>query len=103
MRRRHFLILLFLAPAMAAAWEGAPPGAGPAEGNDQPAGQVPSYTGDIRPLLQAKCVRCHGGKARKAALDLTTPAGILKGGESGPVVVPGKPEDSLLYEKVHSG
>jgi hypothetical protein len=48
-------------------------------------------------------VRCHGDKRRSADLDLTTPAGILKGGESGPAVVPGKPDKSPLYEKLHAG
>jgi hypothetical protein len=40
---------------------------------------------------------------RKAELDLSTYEAILKGGESGPAVVPGKPEESLLYELVHEG
>ena len=48
-------------------------------------------------------MRCHGEKVRKADLDLRTPAGVLKGGESGPAVVAGKPDKSLLYEKVHKG
>src|SRR6266545_3382270 len=64
---------------------------------------APSFQKDVRPLLEAKCVRCHGGKAKKADLDLSTAAGVLKGGESGPAVVAGKPEKSLLYEKVHKG
>ncbi len=64
--------------------------------------QGPTFD-DIRPLFQAKCWRCHGENPHKAELDLTTLAGVLKGGESGPVVVPGKPDESLLYEKVHSG
>src|SRR5579872_6900318 len=68
---------------------------------DQP--KPPSFKEDIRPLLQAKCVRCHTGKAAKNELDLTTPAAILKGGLSGPAVEPGKPEQSLLYEKVQKG
>jgi mono/diheme cytochrome c family protein len=63
----------------------------------------PSFTKDIQPLLQARCVRCHGAKSRKADLDLRTLAGMLKGGESGPAVVHGKPEESPLYEKVHAG
>ena len=63
----------------------------------------PSYEADIQPLFRAKCVRCHGGETRKADLDLRTTAGVLKGGESGPVIVHGKPDESLLYEKVHSG
>src|SRR5438105_5962676 len=58
---------------------------------------------DVQPLLKAKCLRCHGDKARKGDLDLRTHASVLKGGESGPVVVPGHPEKSLLYEKVRSG
>jgi mono/diheme cytochrome c family protein len=58
---------------------------------------------DVHPLLQSKCLRCHGDKTRKADLNLSTRAGILKGSESGPVIVPGKPAESLLYEMVHAG
>jgi mono/diheme cytochrome c family protein len=68
--------------------------------DDQP---PPSFRDNIQPFFQAKCVRCHGDKVRKAALDLRTAAGILKGGESGVAVVPGKPDKSLLYEKVREG
>jgi hypothetical protein len=67
------------------------------------AGEPPRFREDIQPLLQAKCGRCHGGKPRRAGLDLTSAAGILKGGESGPAVVPGKPDESPLYQKVHDG
>lgn len=70
-----------------------------AAGADRP----PAFDTEVRPLLHAKCVRCHGEKVRKADLDLTTAAGLAKGGESGKVVVPGKPDESLLFEKVHSG
>ena len=63
----------------------------------------PSYETDVRPLLGAKCLRCHGPEVKKAELDLSAVATILKGGESGPVVIPGKPEESLLYEMVHDG
>jgi len=44
---------------------------------------APTFQNDILPLLQAKCSRCHSDKVHKAELDLTTLAGILKGGESG--------------------
>jgi cytochrome c553 len=64
---------------------------------------TPSFRDDIRPLLETKCWRCHSGKTRRKDLDLSSPAGILKGSESGPVIIPGKPGESLLYEKVHSG
>ena len=67
------------------------------------AAEPASFDKDIKPLFQAKCAKCHNEKARKAELDLTSAAGLLKGGESGPVIVAGKPDKSLLYEKVHSG
>jgi hypothetical protein len=82
------------------------PSAAPETGDQPPppaAPKAPLYETDIEPLLQAKCLRCHGGKTQKAALDLRTHAGILKGGESGPAVVPGKLDKSLLYEKVRDG
>src|SRR5437764_14229028 len=94
MRRRHLAIgILLLGLAAAGARSEAPPATAAA----------PSYPDEIRPLFQAKCVRCHGGKACRADLDLTTPAGALKGGQSGKVIVPGKPEESLLFNKLQSG
>jgi mono/diheme cytochrome c family protein len=72
------------------------------EQTDQPP-HVPQFEADIRPLFQAKCVRCHSGKRRKADLDLSALAGVLKGGESGPVIVAGKPDQSLLFEKIRQG
>jgi hypothetical protein len=66
------------------------------------ASRVPRFETDVQPILQASCVRCHGEK-KKADLDLRTLAGVLKGGESGPAVVPGKAEDSRLFKMVHEG
>jgi mono/diheme cytochrome c family protein len=58
----------------------------------------------IRPIFKAHCFDCHGeGEKLKGELDLRLRKFMLKGGESGPAVVPGQPEKSLLYEKVHSG
>src|SRR5579859_4860750 len=57
---------------------------------------VPSYEENLRPIIEAKCVRCHGDKVRKADLDLRTLEAIIQGGDSGAVVVPGKPDKSLL-------
>src|SRR5260370_37375577 len=79
-----------------------PPGANPAKEGKTPA-RVPAFTEDIRPLLQAKCARCHGARVKRAGLDLRTLAGVLKGGESGPAAVPGRPDQSPLDEKVHAG
>jgi mono/diheme cytochrome c family protein len=104
MQRRHFsIVLLILTLPMAGAGRNVLAGANPQEEKVQSPAPLPSFPDDIRPLLQAKCLRCHGEKARKGDLDLRTPAGLLKGGETGPVIVPGKPDNSLLFEKVQSG
>ena len=56
----------------------------------------------IRPVLVERCFKCHGPKA-KGGLRLDGRAGMLKGGESGPAIVPGKPGTSLLIEAIHYG
>jgi len=54
----------------------------------------------IRPLLVEKCLSCHGEKKAKGGLRLDSRAAMLKGGDSGPAVVPGKPSDSLLIRAI---
>jgi cytochrome c553 len=56
----------------------------------------------VRPILVKHCYECHGPDTDKgeASLRLDTLAGVLKGGESGPGVVPGKPFESLLIHAV---
>src|SRR5581483_10141730 len=56
----------------------------------------------IRPLLVRHCYSCHSAEAEKlkGSLRLDTRAGVLKGGKSGPAVVPGSPEKSLLLQLV---
>jgi mono/diheme cytochrome c family protein len=56
---------------------------------------------NVRPLLVDKCHSCHGDKKQKGGLRLDSLEAILKGGESGPAVVAGKPEESLLVEAVN--
>ncbi len=58
---------------------------------------------DVAPIFQANCASCHGTQVKMKDLNLTTEESALKGSETGAVVVPGKPEDSILYRKVQSG
>ena len=51
----------------------------------------------LQTVLKKRCTSCHGGNEPRSGLDLTTLAGLKAGSESGPVVVAGKPEESLLY------
>src|SRR5262245_6440250 len=54
----------------------------------------------IRPILRDSCVKCHGEKTTRNNLDLTSRAGLLRGGDHGPAVVPGQPDRSLLIRAV---
>jgi mono/diheme cytochrome c family protein len=58
---------------------------------------------DVLPIFQVRCVACHGKREQKGGLDLRTLASRLKGGKSGPAVVPGKPEESLIIQKLEAG
>lgn len=58
---------------------------------------------EIRPLLAAECYDCHGAEKSKGGLRLDHRELILKGGETGAALVPGKPEESLLVEAIHRG
>src|SRR5260370_8590115 len=64
---------------------------------------VEFFESKIRPVLAEHCYRCHSTTAKKlkGKLLLDSREGILKGGESGPVVVPGKPEKSRLIQAIH--
>lgn len=68
-----------------------------------PANSPVSFTRQVRPILAAHCFRCHDTQTRKAELTLDNPAGIQRGGESGPVIVAGKPAESRLFELIHEG
>ena len=54
------------------------------------------FKSDVRMLLKQHCVKCHGGDKIRGDLDLTTRAGLLKGGEEGPSIIPGKADESFL-------
>lgn len=56
------------------------------------------YKTRIKPLLQAHCFACHGTLKQESALRLDAGNLILKGGEIGPAVITGKPQESLLYQ-----
>ncbi|MGV3721564.1 MAG: DUF1549 domain-containing protein, partial [Actinomycetota bacterium] len=54
----------------------------------------------VRPLLAKHCFACHSQKIAQAGLRLDTQQGMLKGGDSGPAVVAGKPDQSALIRAV---
>jgi hypothetical protein len=58
------------------------------------------YARDIFPILEQTCFECHGSKKGRGQLRLHTRALTMKGGVSGPVIVPGKSADSLLVQRL---
>ena len=64
------------------------------------ADDVISYRRQVWPILKRHCFACHSGGKPEGKLSLATAASIARGGETGPLVVPGKPRESLLIEMV---
>src|SRR6266446_370814 len=64
------------------------------------AGASPDFTRDVQPILAGNCVRCHGGSEAQGKLRLDTREGLLRGGASGPVVLPGNGKGSPLYQRL---
>jgi len=61
-----------------------------------------NYLSQIKPLLAEKCYSCHGTLKQESQLRLETVELMFSGGDSGPVVRSGHPEDSLLLERIKS-
>ncbi len=62
----------------------------------------PVFETDIMPLLEARCIRCHGGEKQEAGLDLRRRFLMQKGGDSGTALLAGNPDESLLIQKVEA-
>jgi len=76
----------------------------PVPANLVPPDQAEFFESKIRPVLSQNCERCHGAKKQESGLRLDSREGFAKGADAGPVVEPGKPEESPLIEAVsHQG
>lgn len=80
---------LLFAASVAAAWQGS-----------DPAG-MQLFEREVRPILAQKCVVCHSGEKPQGGLKLTTREGMLKGGVSGPVLIPGKTDTGSLLAAIN--
>lgn len=61
--------------------------------------QAPTTFADhVLPLVEQHCAKCHNADKKKGDLDLSSHSGVLKGGGTGPVVVPGNPDSSKLIK-----
>src|SRR5947208_13169086 len=58
------------------------------------------FAREIKPIIEASCIKCHGRGRTKGDLSIESRETLIKGGESGPAIIPGKSEESHLIELV---
>jgi cytochrome c553 len=87
---KHRTLLLLLSLVLAA----------PAHAQAPSPAAVEFFEKEVRPLLVERCLKCHGDQKPKGGLQLISQAAVLKGGDTGPAAVVGKPDDSLLIQAV---
>ena len=101
-RFAHCLVLAALGPvlwsALGAEEEKTAPAPEPIPIADLKRDAPVDFAAEIVPIFRKNCLACHNATEAKGELVLETPAAILKGGETGPAVVPGKSEESLLLK-----
>ena len=61
---------------------------------------APTFARDVQPLVERWCVRCHGPREQHGGLRVDGYAALMRGGDSGPAVVPGDPAASLMVAKI---
>src|SRR5437016_3585679 len=78
---RHALVLLVTLLGTGSVWADEAP---------------PRFERDVVPILRARCWTCHGTGQRKGGLSLRTLTAMIQGGDSGPALVKGKVDESLI-------
>jgi len=61
-----------------------------------------SFANDVFPIIDSRCINCHGGERIEEGLVMLSYNDLLAGSDNGPVIVPGDPTNSLLVELVAS-
>jgi uncharacterized membrane protein len=68
------------------------------EDSSKPLLKPSAFEAQIAPIIKASCIKCHNPGKKKGKLLLDTKANAMKGGENGPCIVPGKPDESSFYK-----
>jgi len=95
MKRLYLLVLAFFLP-----WGtvNAAESTTPKDGAEEPL-----FERHVRPILKAHCFHCHGELGEtESGLDVRLRRFLVAGGDSGPAIVPGKPDESYLVERIRS-
>lgn len=69
-------------------------------GSDSKANDLEFFESKVRPLLIQRCFKCHAAMEAKGGLKIDSRESVLQGGESGPAIVVGKPDESILLKAV---
>jgi mono/diheme cytochrome c family protein len=93
----YLVVALTIAPRLAVGAAPTPPNL-PAI--DRAAAEKIGFRHDVWPVVKRHCLACHTGGSPKGGLRLDSVADMLKGGESGPLFTPGKPDESLLVQMI---
>jgi hypothetical protein len=89
--RRLLVVVMMVVPSMICLL-----GAGSGGGES-----APTFKADVMPIFRKYCLPCHAGESfNPSTLALDDHDLLMKGGEHGAAVVPGKPEESLLMKKI---
>lgn len=98
MNSRRFKLIVSLAVALGSVASSAKAETAPPEGLDL-------FEKKIRPVLAESCYKCHSESAPKlkGGLKLDSLQGMLTGGDDGPAIVPGKPDQSILIKAIRGG
>lgn len=57
---------------------------------------------DVLPIVLLRCISCHGPQRRDGGLDLRSRESMVKGGKSGPALIPGDPDASPMIQRIES-
>ena len=68
-----------------------------------PASRTVDYDKDVKPLLAQHCYGCHGPEVQQSGLRLDLRQNALRGGDYGPVIIPGKSAESKLIRRLADG
>ncbi len=98
--RRGLMLLIGVAVAALIAW---PRERADSQDSTPDAASIEFFTSKVKPLLESRCFECHGPEVKKlkGGLSLASRADVLRGGDSGAAIVPGKPEESLLVKAIN--
>ena len=96
LRLAHLLNLLLIPVA----WSFLPLNSSSAATPEPSREQVKFFEEKVRPILAENCYKCHGSDKQKGNLRLDLREEALAGGESGPAIIPGKPDESALVDAV---